>query len=65
MSSAVLTAVFHQLLRMVVGLTLLYATPFLHNLPEATRVIVTFAVIPLIKIKKSIDFIGKTQALEL
>ena len=38
---------------MVVGLTLLYATPFLHNLPEATLgVIVIFAVIPLIKIKE-------------
>ena len=37
----------------VVGLTLLFATPLLHNLPEATLgVIVIFAVIPLIKIKE-------------
>ena len=38
---------------MVVGLTLLFATPLLHNLPEATLgIIVIFAVIPLIKIKE-------------
>ena len=37
----------------VVGLTLLFATPLLHNLPEATLgVIVIFAVIPLIKVKE-------------
>jgi len=38
---------------MVVGATLLFATPLLHNLPEATLgVIVIFAVIPLIKVKE-------------
>ena len=38
---------------MVVGLTLLFATPLLHNLPEATLgIIVIFAVIPLIRIKE-------------
>jgi SulP family sulfate permease len=37
----------------VVGLTLLYATPLLYNLPEATLgIIVIFAVIPLIRIKE-------------
>jgi SulP family sulfate permease len=37
----------------VVGATLLFATPLLHNLPEATLgVIVIFAVIPLIKVKE-------------
>jgi len=37
----------------VVGLTLLYATPLLYNLPEATLgVIVIFAVWPLIRIKE-------------
>ena len=37
----------------VVGLTLLFATPLLHNLPEATLgIIVIFAVIPLIKVKE-------------
>ena len=37
----------------VVGLTLLYGTPLLYNLPEATLgIIVIFAVIPLIRIKE-------------
>ena len=37
----------------VVGLTLLYATPLLYNLPEATLgIIVIFAVMPLIRIKE-------------
>ena len=38
---------------LIVMLTLLYATPLLFDLPEATLgIIVIFAVIPLIKIKK-------------
>ena len=37
----------------IVMLTLLYATPFLFDLPKATLgIIVIFAVLPLIKIKK-------------
>ena len=37
----------------VVGLTLLYATPLLHNLPEATLgIIVIFAVLPLVKVRE-------------
>tara|TARA_Y100000590_G_scaffold109050_1_gene124296 strand:- start:111723 stop:112994 length:1272 start_codon:yes stop_codon:yes gene_type:complete len=37
----------------IVGLTLLYATPLLYNLPKATLgVVVIFAVLPLIRIEK-------------
>tara|TARA_B100001109_G_C18852989_1_gene470256 strand:+ start:537 stop:1955 length:1419 start_codon:yes stop_codon:yes gene_type:complete len=37
----------------IVGLTLLYATPLLYNLPQATLgIIVIFAVVPLVRIKE-------------
>ncbi len=37
----------------IVGLTLLYATPLLHNLPQATLgIIVIFAVVPLVKVRE-------------
>ena len=48
----------------VVGLTLLYATPLLYNLPEATLgVIVIFAVMPLIRIKEMIRLYNENYKL--
>ena len=48
----------------VVGLTLLYATPLLYNLPEATLgVIVIFAVMPLIRIKEMKRLYSKNKEL--
>ena len=41
---------------LIVGITLLYATPLLHNLPQATLgIIVIFAVIPLVKVREMKD----------
>lgn len=46
----------------IVMMTLLYATPLLFDLPKATLgVIVIFAVIPLIKIKKMRELIGTNK----
>lgn len=48
----------------VVGITLLYATPFLYNLPQATLgIIVIFAVIPLIKIKEMNKLYSESKSL--
>ena len=46
----------------IVMITLLYATPFLFNLPEATLgIIVIFAVLPLIKIKKMRELLANNS----
>jgi len=48
----------------VVGLTLLYATPLLYNLPEATLgIIIIFAVMPLIRIKEMIRLYNENKEL--
>lgn len=50
----------------IVSLTLLYATPLLFNLPEATLgIIVIFAVYPLIKVKEMKELFNNTKDLGL
>lgn len=49
---------------MVVGITLLFATPLLFNLPQATLgVIVIFAVIPLIRVKEMSKLYSESKRL--
>ena len=48
---------------LIVGITLLYATPLLHNLPQATLgIIVIFAVIPLVKVREMKDLYVQNRA---
>ena len=48
---------------LIVGATLLYATPLLHNLPQATLgIIVIFAVVPLVKVKEMRDLYQQNRA---
>ncbi len=47
----------------IVGVTLLYATPLLHNLPQATLgIIVIFAVIPLVKVREMRELYVQNRA---
>ena len=47
----------------IVGITLLYATPLLHNLPQATLgMIVIFAVLPLVKVKEMRELYTQNKA---
>ena len=49
---------------MVVGITLLFATPLLFSLPQATLgIIVIFAVIPLIRIKEMSKLYSESKRL--
>ena len=49
---------------LVVGITLLFATPLLYNLPQATLgIIVIFAVLPLIKIKEMNELYAQSKNL--
>ena len=51
-------------LMIIVAFTLLYATPLLFNLPQATLgIIVIFAVLPLIRIKKMKDLYNNNKEL--
>jgi len=48
---------------LIVGVTLLYATPLLHNLPQATLgIIVIFAVVPLVKVKEMRELYVQNRA---
>ncbi len=48
---------------LIVGLTLLYATPLLHNLPQATLgIIVIFAVVPLVKVREMRELYVQNRA---
>ena len=48
---------------LIVGATLLYATPLLHNLPQATLgIIVIFAVVPLVKVKEMRELYQQNRA---
>ena len=48
---------------LIVGITLLYATPLLHNLPQATLgIIVIFAVVPLVKVREMKDLYIQNRA---
>ncbi len=48
---------------LIVGVTLLYATPLLHNLPQATLgIIVIFAVVPLVKVKEMKELYVQNRA---
>lgn len=48
---------------LIVGVTLMYATPLLHNLPQATLgIIVIFAVVPLIKVREMRELYVQNRA---
>ena len=48
---------------LIVGVTLMYATPLLHNLPQATLgIIVIFAVVPLVKVKEMRELYVQNRA---
>ena len=48
---------------LIVGVTLMYLTPLLHNLPQATLgIIVIFAVVPLVKVKEMRELYVQNRA---
>tara|TARA_B100000941_G_scaffold83273_1_gene57332 strand:+ start:3741 stop:4997 length:1257 start_codon:yes stop_codon:yes gene_type:complete len=48
---------------LIVGVTLMYLTPLLHNLPQATLgIIIIFAVVPLVKVKEMRELYVQNRA---